>query len=62
MWATVGWAAQPIKKRVVKTIKGSKNWRLERLKNKEIDEFNRNERFDKKSSITDLEKNNTLDC
>ena len=33
-----------------------------KLKNQEIEDFNRNERFDKKSSITDLEKNNTLDC
>jgi glutamine synthetase len=33
-----------------------------KLKNKEIDEFNRNERFDKKLPVTDLEKNNTLDC
>jgi glutamine synthetase len=33
-----------------------------KLKNKEIDEFNRSERFDKKLPITDLEKNNTLDC
>ena len=33
-----------------------------KLKNKEIDEFKRVEKFDKKSAITDLEKNNTLDC
>ena len=33
-----------------------------KLKNKEIDEFNRSERFDKKLPVTDLEKNNTLDC
>ncbi len=33
-----------------------------KLKNKEIDDFNKEERFDKKSPITDWEKNNTLDC
>ena len=33
-----------------------------KLKNKEIDDFNNNERFDKKSSVTHWEKNNTLDC
>ena len=33
-----------------------------KLKNQEIEDFNRDERFDKKSSITDWEKNNTLDC
>ena len=33
-----------------------------KLKNQEIDNFNKEERFDKKSSITDWEKNNTLDC
>ena len=33
-----------------------------KLKNQEIEDFNRNERFDKKSSVTDWEKNNTLDC
>jgi len=33
-----------------------------KLKNQEIASFNRDERFDKKSSITDWEKNNTLDC
>jgi len=33
-----------------------------KLKNKEIEEFNRDERFDKKSPVTDWEKNNTLDC
>jgi len=33
-----------------------------KLKNQEIEDFNRKERFDKKSSITDWEKNNTLDC
>ena len=33
-----------------------------KLKNKEIDEFNRSERFDKKLPVTDLEKKNTLDC
>ena len=33
-----------------------------KLKNKEIDEFNRSERFDKKLPVTDLEKSNTLDC
>ena len=33
-----------------------------KLKNKEIDEFKRIERFDKKSAVTDWEKNNTLDC
>ena len=30
--------------------------------NKEIDEFKRIERFDKKAAVTDWEKNNTLDC
>ena len=33
-----------------------------KLKNQEIDDFTKNERFDKKSSVTDWEKNNTLDC
>ena len=33
-----------------------------KLKNQEIASFNRDERFDKKSSITDWEKNNTFDC
>ena len=33
-----------------------------KLKNQEIDEFNKEEVFDKKKDITDLEKNNTLDC
>ena len=33
-----------------------------KLKNKEIENFCREERFDKKSSVTDWEKNNTLDC
>ena len=33
-----------------------------KLKNKEIDEFKRIERFDKKAAVTDWEKNNTLDC
>ena len=33
-----------------------------KLKNQEIESFNRDERFDKKSSVTDWEKNNTLDC
>ena len=33
-----------------------------KLKNKEIDEFKRVEKFDKKAAVTDWEKNNTLDC
>ena len=33
-----------------------------KLKNKELDEFERVERFDKKAVVTDWEKNNTLDC
>ena len=33
-----------------------------KLKNQEIESFNRDEKFDKKSSVTDWEKNNTLDC
>ena len=33
-----------------------------KLKNMEIKEFNRKEVFDKKSDISDWEKNNTLDC
>ena len=33
-----------------------------KLKNKEMDEFQRVERFDKKAAVTDWEKNNTLDC
>ena len=36
--------------------------KISELKNQEIEDFNRNERFDKKSPITDWEKNNTLDC
>jgi len=28
----------------------------------EIEDFNKNEKFDKKSSVTYWEKNNTLDC
>jgi len=33
-----------------------------KLKNQEIDEFNKDEAFDKKKDITEWEKNNTLDC
>jgi glutamine synthetase len=33
-----------------------------KLKNKEINEFKREENFDKKTNVTDWEKNNTLDC
>tara|TARA_B110000211_G_scaffold89498_1_gene104534 strand:- start:128 stop:832 length:705 start_codon:yes stop_codon:yes gene_type:complete len=33
-----------------------------KLKNIEIKDFNKNEKFDKKSSVTYWEKNNTLDC
>ena len=33
-----------------------------KLKNQEIESFNKDERFDKRSSVTDWEKNNTLDC
>ena len=33
-----------------------------KLKNQEIDDFHRNERFDKKAPVSDWEKNNTLDC
>jgi glutamine synthetase len=33
-----------------------------KLKKKEIQDFFRNESFDKKSDITEWEKNNTLDC
>ena len=33
-----------------------------KLKNQEIQSFNQEEVFDKKSSITDWEKKNTLDC
>ena len=33
-----------------------------KLKNKEVNEFNREENFDKKTNVTDWEKNNTLDC
>ena len=33
-----------------------------KLKNMEIEDFNKNDRFDKKSSVTDWEKNSTLDC
>ena len=33
-----------------------------KLKRQEIEDFNKNENFDKKKSITDWEKNNTLDC
>ena len=33
-----------------------------KLKRQEIEDFNKNENFDKKKSITDWEKSNTLDC
>ena len=33
-----------------------------KLKNMEIKDFDKNDRFDKKSSVTDWEKNSTLDC
>ncbi len=33
-----------------------------KLKKQEIDDFNRNERFDKKENISEWEKKNTLDC
>ena len=33
-----------------------------KLKRSEIENFNQNERFDKKSSVTHWEKNSTLDC
>jgi len=33
-----------------------------KLKNQEIEDFNKEDRFNKKSSVTDWEKNNTLDC
>jgi len=33
-----------------------------KLKKLEIDNFNQNENFDKKDSVTEWEKNNTLDC
>ncbi len=33
-----------------------------KLKKSEIDDFNKNERFDKEDSVTDWEKINTLDC
>ena len=33
-----------------------------KLKNMEIEDFLKYENFDKKSSTTDWEKNNTLDC
>ena len=33
-----------------------------KLKNQEIESFNKKETFDKKGSITDWEKQNTLDC
>ena len=33
-----------------------------KLKNMEIEDFNKNDRFDKKNSVTDWEKNSTLDC
>ena len=33
-----------------------------KLKNMEIDDFHKNESFDKRSDVTDWEKNNTLDC
>ena len=33
-----------------------------KLKNQEIEDFSKNERFDKKSPVTDWEKNSTLDC
>ena len=33
-----------------------------KLKNMEIDDFHKNESFDKRSDVTDWEKHNTLDC
>jgi len=33
-----------------------------KLKNMEIEDFNKNDKFDKKSSVTHWEKNSTLDC
>ena len=33
-----------------------------KLKRQEIDEFNKNDRFDKKAPVSEWEKNNTLDC
>ena len=33
-----------------------------KLKKAEIENFNKEDTFDKKSEITDWEKNNTLDC
>ena len=33
-----------------------------KLKRNEIEDFDQNDTFDKKSSVTDWEKNNTLDC
>ena len=33
-----------------------------KLKRKEIEDFDQNESFDKRASVTDWEKNNTLDC
>jgi len=33
-----------------------------KLKKQEIDDFNRNDRFDKKANISEWEKKNTLDC
>ena len=36
--------------------------RIKKLKNMEIEEFNKVETFDKTKKITDWEKQNTLDC
>jgi glutamine synthetase len=33
-----------------------------KLKNMEIEDFKKNDKFDKESSVTDWEKNSTLDC
>ena len=33
-----------------------------KLKRKEIEDFDQNDSFDKKSPVTSWEKNNTLDC
>ena len=33
-----------------------------KLKNIEIEDFNKNEKFDKKSSVTNWEKHSTLHC
>jgi glutamine synthetase len=33
-----------------------------KLKNMEIEDFNKHENFDKKSTVTEWEKNSTLDC